>query len=321
MPRRSEKQRPGEFALIARYFAPLAKSPYAFGLQDDVALLQSRGNVVLKTDSSIESVHFLREDPAGTIAQKALRRTLSDLAAKGAEPLGYLLALALPDWVGGRWLRAFVRGLRSDQRRFAISLLGGDTAHTPGPLSIAVTMVGRLPARTFPRRSGARPGDCVFVSGTLGDAGLGLELLQARKRAPLGPIRRYRLPEPRLALGAALRNLASGSIDVSDGLLADLGHIASTSGVEILVDAARIPLSQAVREHWQNKAVLQAATAGDDYEIAFTCAPRARERVLAAARKARTRVTEIGVARAGRGIVLLDARGRPIRVPSMGYEH
>lgn len=319
----SEKKLPGEFELIAKYFAPLATAPSAFDLVDDVALLRvsARKELVLKTDSTIEAVHFLKADPPEQVAQKALRRALSDLAAKGAEPIGYLLAIALPNWVRVPWLARFVKGLQSDQRRYEISLLGGDTARSDGPLCIAVTMLGRMPGHALPRRNRAAPGQLVFVSGTVGDAGLGLALLKKGKRVPSAPIKRYRLPEPRLALGRVLGGLARASIDVSDGLLADLGHVAEASSVRIEIAAARIPLSRAVKKHWGSNALARAVGAGDDYEIAFTCSARDKAKVLAAARKARTRLSEIGVVRKGRGVALLDGDGKPVRVAAKGYRH
>ncbi|MGH6870822.1 MAG: thiamine-phosphate kinase [Rhizomicrobium sp.] len=302
----------GEFKLIARHFAPLAKARGAFGLADDAATLAPpRGHeIVVTTDALIAGVHFLTGDPPGDIARKALRVNLSDLAAKGAEPLGYLLALALPRTVRDAWLREFARGLAKDQKAFRVALLGGDTTATPGPLTIAITAIGSVPRGRMIRRKGARPGDLVFVSGTIGDAGAGLALLRRKRKSPTRPIARYRLPTPRLALGLALRGIATAALDVSDGLVADLGHIAEVSKVRIAIDAARIP---------GGHDPVAAATAGDDYEIAFTAPNRAA--VVRAAKRARVRVTEVGRVERGRGCVLLDKSGEPIALTRAGYSH
>lgn len=309
-----------EFDLIADLFAPLATNRAALGLKDDVALLRPPAGheLVLTTDAIIEGVDFFANDPPDTIAKKALRVNLSDLAAKGAEPVGYLLTLALPKRISEKWLRAFTRGLAADQKMFGLSLLGGDMASTQGPLTVSVTALGKVPTGRALLRKGARLGDLVFVSGTIGDSGGGLAALQSRKRVPY-LIDRYRVPQPRLALGRALRGVASTALDVSDGLLADLEHIADVSNVHVVLDASRLPLSPELTK--QHRDVVRAATAGDDYEIAFT-APRARRtKVMAAARKAKVRVTEIGWVMKGRGIALLDADGKPMSVPRKGWRH
>ncbi|HEY6578585.1 MAG TPA: thiamine-phosphate kinase [Rhizomicrobium sp.] len=325
------RPRPGEFELIAELFAPLARDvPGAFGLTDDVAAFAPRAGheIVLKTDSLIESVHFLRTDPAATVAQKALRRALSDLAAKGAEPYAYLLALALPRWPDRTWLEEFARGLRADQAEFGVSLIGGETDATPGPVVITAATVGYVPEGMLIRRSGARSGDRVFVSGAIGDAGGGLSLSREEAVHPGGAARdflvsRYRLPIPRLKLGLALRGLASAAIDVSDGLLADLGHIAETSRVRIEVDAGQMPLSGSLRELWGEglEARARAAGAGDDYEIAFTAPPSTVEAVLDAGRRTGTPVTAIGRVIPGHGVAFLDATGQEISVLRRGHTH
>ncbi|HEX4079001.1 MAG TPA: thiamine-phosphate kinase [Rhizomicrobium sp.] len=324
-------QRPGEFELIAKLFAPLARDAEgAFGLADDVAVLGPRPgmDVVFKCDSLIESVHFLRDDPPATVARKALRRALSDLAAKGAEPGAYLLALALPPWPDLEWLEAFAGGLAADQAEFGISLIGGETDATPGPVTITVTAIGHVPQGALIRRNGARPGDLVFVTGTIGDAGAGLSLLKDGARALSDTARnfllaRYRVPVPRLAFGRGLRALAAAAIDISDGLAADLGHIAETSGVRIEIDAARVPLSAALRELRGDgpQARLPAAGAGDDYEIAFTAASSNTEAILGIADRTLTPVAIIGSVVAGRGVAMLDATGREISLAHTGYTH
>jgi thiamine-monophosphate kinase len=253
---------------------------------------------------------------------------LSDLAAKGAAPMAYMLALSLPDWSDLAWLEAFARGLSEDQREFGIALIGGDTTHTPGPLTLAITALGSIPRGTMIRRSGAKVDDIVFVSGNVGDAGGGLAILKRESGSVPDEVRevlvaRYRIPSPRLALGLALRGIASAALDVSDGLLADLAHIAETSKVQIEIDAACIPVSPALRMLWgdDQAARIRAATAGDDYEIAFTAPEANRTGVLQAAASACVAVTEIGRVTAGEGTTLLDASGRPIAVPRAGYTH
>ena len=320
----------GEFELIARIFAPMAKgAPGAFDLTDDVALLAPPpgSEIVLKTDSLIEGVHFLREDPPSTVGRKALRRALSDLAAKGAEPTAYLLALALPQWVSTSWLEEFASGLSLDQAEFGISLYGGETDGVSGPVTITVTAIGLIPTGTLIRRKGAMPGDAVFVTGTIGDAAAGLEILENSSARLTDPaldflVSRYRLPTPRLAFGRTLRGQASAAIDISDGLVADLGHLARVSGVRIEIDCRAIPLSPELPTLWGAgpDASIRAATAGDDYEIAFT-APPATAAIREAARLTGTPVAAIGHVRAGHGVTLLDAAGGEIALKTRGYTH
>jgi len=315
---------PNEFDVIAEFFAPLATSKAALGLKDDVALLTPRAghDIVLTTDAILDGIDFFATDPPSAIARKALRVNLSDLAAKGAEPFGYLLTLALPKSANRTWLNAFAAGLRADQRAFGITLLGGDLSSTPGPLTVSVTALGYVPKGKAILRRGARPGDRVFVTGTIGDSGGGLAALKANRREAF-LIGRYRLPQPRVAFGQALRGLAHAALDVSDGLLADLGHIAEMSKVHIAVEAARVPLSAALRKAWgkDDAAVLRAATAGDDYEIAFTAPAGKRAAIAKAAKATKTRVTEIGFVMPGMGVRLLAADGKPIKVGKPGWAH
>jgi thiamine-monophosphate kinase len=329
-PRDKTPPRLGEFEMIARVFAPLARGVSgAFDLGDDVAILKPPPGheVVLKTDSLIETIHFRHDDPASSVARKALRRALSDLAAKGAEPAAYLLALALPPWPEMAWLEEFGAGLAADQAQFGVSLVGGETNATPGPLTITITAVGYVPDGRLIRRKGARVGDLVFVTGTIGDAGAGLAILN-REPGTLSSaeeflISRYRLPVPRLAFGQALRGAAHSTIDVSDGLIADLGHVAEVSGVRIEVDVGAIPLSAPLRELGGDSLDSRsgAATAGDDYEIAFTAAEIAMEAIREATRLTATQVTLIGRVAPGYGVSLLDAGGAEISVERRGYTH
>jgi thiamine-monophosphate kinase len=318
-----------EFARIARFFAPLA-APEGLGLLDDVALIPGPPGeqYVLKTDAIVEGVHFLPDDPPGQIAQKLLRVNLSDLAAKGATPVGYLLTTALPKGRDEAWLEAFAAGLAADQAAYGIRLLGGDSVATPGPTTLSVAAIGRIAAGTAVLRSGARSGDRVYVSGTLGDAALGVLAAKGRDLGIGGAetaflIDRFRLPRPRLNLGARLVGLASAMMDISDGLVADLGHLCGVSGVAAIVEAERLPLSQAARAALKrDPARLQSVLGGgDDYELLFA-APEAAAALLSdLARELGLPITAIGRIEPGSGVRVLDGAGREIAVEVRGYEH
>jgi thiamine-monophosphate kinase len=269
--------RHSEDELIARIFAPFA-GPAALGLADDAALLEASSEpLVVAVDTLVAGVHFFPDDPPGSIARKALRVNLSDLAAKGAAPVGFLLALSLPgDWTND-WLEAFAAGLAEDARAYRAPLIGGDTTRTPGPLVISITALGRTPR--FVPRTGAKPGEALYVSGTIGDAALGLALRRdPALAARLSPqarehlFDRYLLPRPRLDLIDALRASASAAMDVSDGLAGDLAKLCRASGVSAIVYLAAVPLSSAAREAiFLEPALFETVmTGGDDYEILLT---------------------------------------------------
>jgi thiamine-monophosphate kinase len=304
-----------EFDIIARYFAPLAGEG-ALGLTDDAALVPLRAGqeLVVTTDALSEGVDFFASDPPDSIARKALRVNLSDLAAKGAQPACYLLNLTLPRNVTDAWLDAFARGLADDQRAFRISLLGGDTGATDGALVIAVTAFGFVAHGRMIKRSGARAGEAVYVTGTIGDSGGGLAILENAKQDQDAEQRdyligRYRVPNPPVDFGTTLVGRASAAIDVSDGLIADLGHLASASGVRLVVDGEAVPLSQPLRALWGEDALLRAVTAGDDYQIAFTGPPGLQGPF-----------TRIGRVDTGEGVCFTIA-GREIAVTKPGYRH
>ncbi len=304
-----------EFGIIAKYFAPLAGEG-AFGLKDDAALLPARPgqDLIITTDTVTEGVDFFAFDPSADIARKALRVNLSDLAAKGAVPAHYLLNLSLPHTITPDWLAGFADGLAKDQKEFNISLLGGDTGATDGPLSIAVTAFGFVPQGQMIRRNGAKVGDAVYVTGTIGDSGGGLAIFKREKHSLSDAdrdalIARYRVPQPPVDFAASLRAIAHASVDVSDGLIADLGHIASASGVHIVVEGECVPLSVPLRTFWGDTALLRAVTAGDDYQIAFT-APAGLTGPF----------TAIGRVAAGVGAVL-TLGGVEVAVPRPGYRH
>jgi len=321
--------RSGEFDLIARYFAPLASGyPGAYGLTDDAAFLDvSDGNPrVVATDMVVEGVHFLPDDPPDRIMQKALRVNLSDLAAMGAGPEGYTLALHLSAHWDDGWLAAAAAGLKADQDRFGIHLLGGDTVSSDGPGALSVTVIGNVPDGQVLRRSGAVAGDDLYVSGTIGDAGLGLRMLRGEGADSLDPvlraaaIERYHLPTPRLQLGQALRGVATACIDVSDGLVADLAHISETSGSAATLDLAAIPWSEAVRTA-EGYPIAERITAGDDYELLFAAPATRRPDVDAAAKSAGVAVARIGGFASGTGVRILDAAGVEIALDRTGYRH
>lgn len=318
-----------EFARIARFFAPLAAAfPGAFGLTDDAAAfgLAPGEQAVVTTDALVASVHFIGDEPPGLIARKALRVNLSDLAAMGARPLGYTLAAVLPRATDDAWLAAFTEGLALDQASFGIALMGGDSVATPGPLTLSITAIGRA-GLSLLRRAGARPGDRIYVSGTIGDAALGLAALQGRldgldpaARAAL--IARYRLPEPRLALGQALVGHASAALDISDGLVGDLGHIAACSGVGALVERAQIPLSAAAATVVAGDAAWfdTVLTGGDDYELLFTAAAEKHDIINKLAIDLGVPVTVVGEIVAA-GLVVRDRDGRDVTPRVTGYRH
>jgi len=324
---------PGEFEVIRRYFAPLAVGmPGALALTDDACTWQPPvgEELVLTVDALIADVHFLSSDPARAVAQKMLRVNLSDLAAKGAKPIGYLMTVAIDKTVRADWLAEFAAGLAADQQLFGLHLMGGDTVKTPGPLSLTLTALGTVPTGTALRRSGAKPGDLLFTTGTIGDGYLGLQVLRykfpdlaAEGRRFLAD--RYQLPEPRLAFGRALRErgLATAAMDVSDGLVADLGHLVSASGCGGVLRSHAVPLSAPAAElvAEQPELLLDLIAGGDDYEILFAVPAENRAAVAALAREMQQQITEIGTCVAGQGLTVTDRDGAAIQLTQQGYSH
>ena len=321
----------GEFETIRRLFAPLAHPEWGRGLLDDVAVVPTRPghDLVLTKDAIVEGVHFLPTDPLDTVARKLMRVNLSDLAAKGAEPFGYLLACHWSERCGWPERQAFCDGLREDQKAFGVALLGGDTVSTPGPASFSMTLLGWTPKGRTVGRAGARVGDLVFVTGAIGDGWLGLEAslgklsLDAERQGALAD--HYRSPMPRVEFATPVRDFATASIDISDGLIADLGHLAEAGGVGVEIDLEAVPLSAAGHAWFEGRVDEQAAleklvTGGDDYEIALAVAPRDEAAVRREAERRHLRLTRIGRVTAGRGVVARFG-GKPVTFDKGGFTH
>lgn len=324
-----------EDSLIHRHFRPLATDPGAFGLTDDAAIVRPAPgcDIVLKTDPIISGVHFFPDEMPEAVAQKALRVNLSDLAAKGATPLGFLMALALPDGTSEEWLARFARALGADAEHYRCPLLGGDTDRTPGLLTVSISAFGTVPNGAMLRRSGARVGDLVMVSGTIGDAALGLELrrsgdrkpwvlLAADERAHL--LARYQVPEPRTGLADALLAHATAAMDVSDGLAGDLAKLCRESGVSTTIEVERVPMSPAARSALRAAPELieTILTGGDDYEILFTVPADGAAAFGAAAAATGVAVTLIGRIVAGsKAPTFTDASGAALAFSSPSFSH
>jgi thiamine-monophosphate kinase len=323
----------GEDSLIARYFRPLATDPGALDLTDDAAVLKPSGDdLVVTTDAIVEGVHFLPDDPPETIAKKALRVNLSDLAAKGATPAGFVLTLALRE-ASDAWLAPFARGLGEDVAEFNCPLLGGDTVSTPGPLMISITVFGRVPQGGMVRRTGAALGDRVIVTGTIGDAALGLDILKrgrsagaivADKAAREHLVGRYRVPQPRVALAKVVRDYATSAMDISDGLAGDLAKLCAVSGVSADIQAKLIPVSLPAKSVVVHGAadIKMLISGGDDYEILCTVPENHLEAFAQAAGLAGVSVTSIGTIVAGSAVPrFLDTQGRDVALGRLSYSH
>ena len=320
----------GEDRLIARFFKPLATAPGALALTDDAAFVTPPPDcdLVLTTDMIVGGVHFLVDDPAELIARKAMRVNLSDLAAKGAKPLGFLVSLALPPGIDESWLAGFAAGLQADADAYRCPLYGGDTTRTPGPVTVSVTMAGTVPSGTMVKRAGAKPGDKVYVTGTIGDAALGL-VVQKDAGRPVSDaarkhlIDRYRLPQPRNALAEAVRAHASAAMDISDGLAGDLAKLCRVSGVAARIETVRVPFSDAARELMATDAALleTAITGGDDYEIVCAVPPEKISSFESAAATARVPVTAIGEVASGHGLDMRGPDGAPLALRRTSFSH
>lgn len=321
----------GEFETIRRLFAPLAHPDWGRGLADDVAVVPSRPghDLVLTKDAIVEGVHFLPTDPLDTVARKLMRVNLSDLAAKGAEPFGYLLACHWSERCGWPERMTFCDGLRADQKTFGVALIGGDTVATPGPAAFSMTMLGWISKGRTVGRAGAKVGDLVFVTGAIGDGWLGLEAIQERLSLDAERIaalsNHYRTPTPRTDFALPIRDMASAAIDVSDGLIADLGHLAAAGRVGIEIDLETVPLSAAGQAWFDGRVDEQAAleklvTGGDDYEIAFTASARDEAALRREAERRHLRLTRIGRVTAGQGVTARFG-GQPVAFARPGFTH
>ncbi|MEH2514340.1 thiamine-monophosphate kinase [Nitrobacteraceae bacterium AZCC 1564] len=321
----------GEDNLIARYFRPLATDAGALSLIDDAAILAATGqDVVVTTDAVVEGIHFLPDDPPDTVARKALRVNLSDLAAKGAVPAGFVLTLALRD-AGEAWLAPFAKAIGEDAVTFGCPLLGGDTVSTPGPLMISITAFGHVPVGRMVRRDGAKAGDRVVVTGTIGDAALGLRILRgdipresldAPSREQL--VQRYRVPQPRNTIALPVREYANGAMDISDGLAGDLAKLCAASSVSATIDIPALPLSEPARTMLAEAQVnLENIVAGgDDYEVLCTVPDDRWDAFCAAALEANMLITTIGRVVADRAPPrFVDADGNAITLKRLSYSH
>ena len=322
-----------EEAIVQGFLAPLARGfAGALGLTDDCALvgIAPGHELVVTTDSLIEGVHFF----AGEMpAFKALAVNVSDLAAKGAKPLAYLMTLALPELPTRAWLEVFAAELKRAQETFGCHLIGGDTDRTPGPLTISITALGVVPAGTMVRRSTARAGDAVYVTGTIGDATLGLRLARDPAAgetwglaldAQAFLLDRFRAPVPTLALAGALRTYASAAIDISDGLVKDFDRLCRASGAGGQLEAPRVPLSPAARSVLGRKRVVLAdlLTGGEDYEVLFTVPPARAPAMEAAAAAVNVAIARIGRITGEAGaVIVLDEAGLPLSLPQTGWDH
>ena len=312
---------PAEFALIARYFRPLA-GPGALELRDDAALLTPPvgRDLVLTVDAMVAGVHFLPDDPPDLVGRKLLRVNLSDLAAKGAVPLGYLMTVSTPKSTPEAWFAGFAAGLALDQAEYGVSLLGGDTTSTPGPISLSLTIVGHVAPGTAVHRFGASAGDEIWVTGTIGDGALGLAVAQGRLTDPSGfLLDRYRLPRPRI--GLAIAGIASAGMDVSDGLVQDLGHICRASGLAAELRADQVPLSDAARTagpEWLRTCL----TGGDDYELLLAVPPHQSQALRASAARSGIPVTRVGHFHSGPPEVMVRlASGELLAIEKGGWSH
>jgi thiamine-monophosphate kinase len=321
--------RPGEFELIERYFAPMAGDG-SFGLRDDAALLSAApgSSLVVTQDAIAAGIHFFADDPPASIARKALRVNLSDLAAKGARPLAFSLALGLPgDW-REEWLAEFASGLSGDCARYGITLSGGDTFRVESGPVIAITAWGEIAARDYASRAGAGEGDELYVTGTIGLAALGLRVRSGELSFDHGGetdralTRAYLEPEPPVAFAPAIAAHASAAIDISDGFAGDVAKLARASGVDVRIRAEDIPLSPVIAEARFPALLELALTGGDDYQIAFTALAAAAPALHVAAKDAGIILSRLGTVRAGSGALDITSKGgAELRLGSGAYVH
>ncbi len=323
----------GEFDFIQDYLAPLA-APEGLGLLDDAALLTPPAgkDLVVTQDTMVEGIHFPSGEWGAGTAEKLLRVNLSDLAAKAATPWGYFLSLSLPREMDKRWLAGFAKGLEAGQQAFDWHVMGGDTTRTDGPLVISLTAMGTVPTGQMVKRSGAKSGDDVYVTGRIGDAYLGLQMALGHKVEPISGQgmmlweEAYQRPMPRVVLRKMLRKFATASVDISDGLIADCGHIARASDASLNLDYESIPFSLPTRA-WMDAqdnsldAFKILVSAGDDFEVVFTAPLEHRDAIKKSAQIANVSVTKIGHVVMGEGVSCHKADGKILSFTRTGYTH
>lgn len=313
--------------MIAKYFAPLASHDGALGLRDDVAIIAADHPTkwIISTDMMVELTHFTADLPAKWVARRALRAALSDLAAKNAEPVGYFLSIALAPHARDHWLKDFAAGLKEDQAIFGISLLGGDTVASEGLLTVNITVIGYAAETGIPRRQGAKSGDYIGVTGTLGDGALGLKRWYETRDMTREEVQRYVLPNPRFAEARVIAPFAHAMMDISDGLLQDLGHICTQSevGAEIFLD--QVPCSSAMRTYQATKATdwqQMVLGGGDDYELLFTCDPASALHLRQLAKEQSLAIHFIGLITDGNEVRAFSHQGgEAITGIQPGYQH
>ena len=315
---------PDEFDLIAQYFAPLSGSA-GLGLLDDAACVKARPgyDLIISKDVLVEGVHFFEGANPIDLAAKALGVNISDLAAKGAKPSAYFLGLTLPKTIEEGWIKGFAAGLQISQSGYGIELLGGDTTSINGPIVISVTALGYVAENTMIKRSGAQVDDDIYVTGTLGDAALGLRILLGEASHSNYLVARYHRPQARHQVGQRLVGLASASADISDGLLADLGHVCKTSGVGAHIKQGKIPLSPSTETLlMENSSFADLVwSGGDDYEILFTSPQANRLEIEQLRAEVTIPITRIGMVEKEMGVRLVDRSGNLVQVDEVGFQH
>lgn len=329
-PSKDEDDLPEEFARIRRYFGPLVQLPGAFNLLDDAAALKvSQGQELIVTnDSVLAGVHYRGDESGARVAQKLVRRNLSDLAAMGADPLTYNLSFAVPRETTDDWIESFAQGLMHDQKEFKWSLIGGDSLAVPQFAILGMTAFGVVPEGKAILRSGAKVGDDIYCSGTIGDGFLGLrisrgEFPQLMSSARNFLIDRYELPQPRLKLGQNLRSIATAAVDISDGLVADLAHICRASKVGAIIESQLVPMSLPATEILSQQPGLfrEVLSGGDDYELIFTAPLSMRDQITRLSKDIDLPLTRIGKIAAGSAIRILDPKGQELSLAYKGYSH
>lgn len=315
-----------EFGIISKYFSPLAKNySGALGLKDDAAIItpNTNNNIVVTKDAIVENVHFFKNDSAHDIALKLLGVNLSDLAAMGASPLAYLIGVILPKNTNQNWLEEFSASMADGIKQYGGALIGGDTVSHDGPLTLTLTAIGEIPLGKELKRSGAKEGDLVFVSGTIGDSYLGLQSIKGHVEAYEYLQERYHKPIPRIEIGIKLREIASACIDISDGLVADLTHICESSGVGSEINLKNIPLSTHSRKIVDKNAgmLIKIINGGDDYELLFTCAAKKESEITNISKEVGIPIAKIGSITKGDKVTILDEAGSEIILQNGGYKH